>query len=86
LGFPPLVTPTSQIVGTQAVLNVMTGERYKSITNEVKSYLLGHYGKAPGKVNEAVRKLAVGDNDVIECRPADLLDDEMDKLRANANL
>jgi len=82
LGFPPLVTPTSQIVGTQAVLNVMTGERYKSITNEVKSYLLGHYGKAPGKVNEAVRKLAVGDNDVIECRPADLLDDEMDKLRA----
>lgn len=82
LGFPPLVTPTSQIVGTQAVLNVMTGERYKSITNEVKSYLLGHYGKAPGKVNEAVRKLAVGDNDVIECRPADLLDDEMDKLGA----
>lgn len=82
LGFPPLVTPTSQIVGTQAVLNVMTGERYKSITNEVKSYLLGHYGKAPGKVNDAVRKLAVGDNDVIDCRPADLLDDEMDKLRA----
>lgn len=81
LGFPPLVTPTSQIVGTQAVLNVMTGERYKSVTNEVKSYLLGQYGKAPGKVNESVRSLAVGNSPVIECRPADLLEDELDKLK-----
>lgn len=80
LGFPPLVTPTSQIVGTQAVLNVMTGGRYKSVTNEVKNYLLGHYGKAPGKVNPDVKKLA-GDAEIIECRPADLLEDEMDKLR-----
>lgn len=82
LGFPPLVTPTSQIVGTQAVLNVMTGARYKSVTNEVKNYLLGHYGKAPAAVNAEIKNLAVGaDATVIDCRPADLLDDEMDKLR-----
>jgi pyruvate carboxylase subunit B len=81
LGFPPLVTPTSQIVGTQAVLNVMTGERYKSITNEVKNYLMGHYGKAPSTVNQAIKMIAVGDAKVIDCRPADLLEDEMDKLR-----
>ncbi|MDH4233738.1 MAG: pyruvate carboxylase subunit B, partial [Gallionella sp.] len=81
LGYPPLVTPTSQIVGTQAVMNVLTGTRYKSVTNEVKNYLLGHYGKAPGKVNEQVKKLAVGDAEVVTCRPADLLEDEMNKLR-----
>ena len=82
LGFPPLVTPTSQIVGTQAVLNVMTGARYKSVTNEVKNYFLGQYGKAPAPVNENVKNTAVGANaEVIQCRPADLLDDEMDKLR-----
>ncbi len=82
LGFPPLVTPTSQIVGTQAVLNVMTGARYKSVTNEVKNYFLGQYGKAPAKVNVDIRNIAVGyDAEVIECRPADLLEDEMDKLR-----
>lgn len=80
LGFPPLVTPTSQIVGTQAVLNVMTGSRYKSITNEVKNYFLGQYGKAPAKVNDNIKKLAVGDAEVIECRPADLLENEMEKL------
>lgn len=84
LGYPPLVTPTSQIVGTQAVLNVMTGSRYKSITNEVKNYLTGQYGTAPGKVNEDVRKLAVGDAEVITCRPADLLEPEMGKLQAEA--
>ena len=81
LGFPPLVTPTSQIVGTQAVLNVLTGARYKSITTEVKNYLLGQYGKAPGKVNDAVKNLAVGSAEVITCRPADLLEDEMGNLR-----
>jgi pyruvate carboxylase subunit B len=84
LGYPPLVTPTSQIVGTQAVLNVLTGGRYKSVTNEVKSYLLGRYGAAPGKVNEEVKKLAVGNQEVITCRPADLLSDELDKLRGEA--
>jgi pyruvate carboxylase subunit B len=82
LGFPPLVTPTSQIVGTQAALNVLTGTRYKSVTNEVKLYLQGRYGRAPGHVNEEVRKLAVGDLEVTTCRPADLLADELDKLRA----
>ncbi len=81
LGFPPLVTPTSQIVGTQAVLNVLTGERYKSVTNEVKGYLQGRYGKAPGKVNEQVRNIAIGNSEVITCRPADHLRDEMDKIR-----
>ncbi|MDP3123768.1 MAG: pyruvate carboxylase subunit B, partial [Thiobacillus sp.] len=81
LGFPPLVTPTSQIVGTQAALNVLTGARYKSITNEVKLYLQGRYGQAPGHVNEEVRKMAIGDLEVTTCRPADLLGDELDKLR-----
>ncbi len=84
LGFPPLVTPTSQIVGTQAVLNVLTGGRYKSVTNEVKNYLLGRYGAAPGQVNNEVKKMAVGDQEVITCRPADLLSDELDKLRGEA--
>ncbi len=81
LGYPPLVTPTSQIVGTQAVLNVMVGSRYKSIAQEVKLYLQGRYGATPGKVNEEVRKLAIGDLDVMSCRPADLMSPELDKLR-----
>jgi pyruvate carboxylase subunit B len=81
LGYPPLVTPTSQIVGTQAVLNVLTGGRYKSVTNEVKGYLLGRYGKSPAPVNEEVRTLAVGNQEVITCRPADLMPEELDKLR-----
>lgn len=81
LGYPPLVTPTSQIVGTQAVLNVLTGERYKTITNEVKLYLQGKYGRAPGEISPQVRHMAIGNEEVIECRPADLLPDEMDKLR-----
>ena len=84
LGYPPLVTPTSQIVGTQAVLNVMTGARYKSITNEVKNYFLGQYGKAPSAVNDEIKKLAVGNGEVITCRPADLLEPEMAKLQAEA--
>jgi pyruvate carboxylase subunit B len=81
LGFPPLVTPTSQIVGTQAVLNVLTGTRYKNITNEVKFYLQGRYGKAPGSVNFIVRQQAIGTEEVITCRPADLLNAELDNLR-----
>ena len=81
LGYPPLVTPTSQIVGTQAVLNVMTGSRYKSVTNEVKNYLLGQYGQSPAPVNTQVKQLAVGDAQVIICRPADLLAPEMAKLQ-----
>ena len=81
LGYPPLVTPTSQIVGTQAVLNVLTGKRYETITNEVKLYLQGGYGQAPGKVDKKLRRKAVGDQDVIEVRPADLLSPELAHLR-----
>ena len=84
LGYPPLVTPTSQIVGTQAVLNVMTGGRYKSVTNEVKNYLLGQYGQAPAPVNAKVKQLAVGDAEVITCRPADLLEPEMARLQVES--
>ena len=84
LGYPPLVTPTSQIVGTQAVLNVMTGARYKSVTNEVKNYLLGQYGQSPAPVNAMVKQQAVGDAEVITCRPADLLEPEMAKLQSEA--
>ncbi len=81
LGYPPLVTPTSQIVGTQAVLNVLGGERYKTITNEVKLYLQGRYGKALGKISPQVQHMAIGNEDVIDCRPADLLKPEMEKLK-----
>ena len=79
-GYPPLVTPTSQIVGTQAVLNVLMG-RYKMISKETKAMLRGEYGRLPGEVNEEVRKLAIGDDEVITCRPADLLEPELDKYR-----
>ncbi len=81
LGYPPLVTPTSQIVGTQAVLNVLTGKRYETITNEVKRYLQGGYGKAPAAVNYELQKKAIGKEDVMDCRPADLIPPELDKLR-----
>lgn len=80
-GYPPLVTPTSQIVGTQAVLNVLSGERYKMITKESKGVLRGEYGKLPGEVNEDVRKKAIGDAEVITVRPADLLEPELEKYR-----
>ncbi|MDT3719673.1 sodium-extruding oxaloacetate decarboxylase subunit alpha [Pseudomonas oryzihabitans] len=82
LGYPPLVTPTSQIVGTQAFFNVLAGERYKTITNEVKLYLQGRYGKAPGEICEQLRKQAIGQEEVIEVRPADLLNPELARLRA----
>lgn len=81
LGFPPLVTPTSQIVGTQAVYNVLAGQRYKTITNEVKRYLQGGYGRPPAPVNADVRKKAIGNETVDEGRPADHIRPEMDKLR-----
>ena len=83
-GYPPLVTPTSQIVGTQAVLNVLMGERYKMVSKESKGLLRGEYGRVPGVVNEEVRKKAIGDDEVIECRPADLLEPEMEKYRKEA--
>ena len=81
-GYPPLVTPTSQIVGTQAVLNVLTGERYKMVTKESKGLLKGEYGKLPAPVNEDVRKKAgIAPEEVITCRPADNIAPEMDKYR-----
>ena len=79
-GYPPLVTPTSQIVGTQAVLNVLMG-RYKTFTKESKGLLRGEYGALPGEVDAGVRKMAIGDDAVIECRPADLLAPELDQVR-----
>ena len=81
LGYPPLVTPMSQMVGTQAVLNVLNGERYKMCAKEVKDYLHGMYGKAPAKVDPKVRKKIIGDDEVITCRPADLLEPEFEKLK-----
>ncbi len=81
LGYPPLVTPTSQIVGSQAALNVLTGKRYSTITNEVKRYLQGGYGKAPAPMNASLQKRAIGKEDIIDCRPADLLKPEFEQLR-----
>lgn len=81
LGYPPLVTPVSQIVGTQAVINVLTGERYKTITNEVKLYCQGKYGAAPGKISSNLRKKAIGRTEAIEVRPADLIPDELAQLK-----
>lgn len=82
LGFIPLVTPTSQIVGTQAVINVLTGERYKSITKETAGILKGEYGAAPAPFNSELQQRVLDGADVITCRPADLLQPEMDKLTA----
>ncbi len=78
-GYPPLVTPTSQIVGTQAVMNVLGGERYKMVPKESKALLAGEYGKLPAKVNADVRKKCIGDRRVITCRPADEIEPELIK-------
>lgn len=80
-GFPPLVTPTSQIVGTQAVLNVIMGERYKMISKEFKAMVRGEYGLTPAPIDPAFRKRIIGDDEPIDCRPADLLPPELDRLR-----
>ncbi|MBE5956879.1 MAG: oxaloacetate decarboxylase subunit alpha [Lachnospiraceae bacterium] len=79
-GEPPLVTPSSQIVGTQAVLNVLAGERYKMVTKESKALLSGEYGETVKPFNPEVQKKAIGDKEPITCRPADLIPDELDKL------
>lgn len=81
MGYPPLVTPTSQIVGTQATLNVLTGERYKVITTETKNYFLGLYGRAPGQVDLDVMARATGDETPIKSRPADRLEPELDEAK-----
>ncbi|MDR0819024.1 MAG: oxaloacetate decarboxylase subunit alpha [Oscillospiraceae bacterium] len=81
-GYPPLVTPTSQIVGTQAVMNVLSGERYKMVSKESKGLMRGEYGQLPGPVDADVQKTVIGDDTVITCRPADLIPPEIDKLRS----
>jgi len=81
LGYPPLVTPMSQMVGTQAVLNVITGERYKMVPNEVKAYVRGEYGRPPVPISEEIKKKIIGDEPVIDCRPADLLEPQLEKFR-----
>ena len=82
-GYPPLVTPTSQIVGTQSVLNVLFG-RYKMNTAETTQYMRGYYGKPPAAINEAVRKTIIGDEQPITCRPADMLEPELPAAREQA--
>ena len=81
LGYPPLVTPTSQIVGIQAVMNVLGGERYKNVSKEVKEYVKGFYGKAPAPIDPEVAHKIIGDEEPITCRPADLLEPELEKFR-----
>lgn len=83
-GFPPLVTPTSQIVGTQAVFNVIAGERYKMCTNEFKDMVAGKYGTTPVPISDDFRKKICGDMEPVTCRPADLIAPELDKLKAEA--
>ena len=81
LGYPPLVTPTSQIVGTMAVLNVALG-RYKMIPREVKDLVLGKYGRTPAPIDPEVKRLAIGNAEPITCRPADLIEPQLEKFRA----
>ena len=81
-GYPPLVTPTSQIVGTQAVFNVITGERYKMCTNEFKDMVAGKYGSTPMPIDPEFQKKIIGDMEPVTCRPADLLEPELEKLKA----
>lgn len=81
-GYPPLVTPTSQIVGTQAVFNIIAGERYKMVTKEFKGIIEGKYGTTPMPIDPEFRKKIIGDEEPITCRPADLLEPELEKLRA----
>ena len=82
LGYPPHVTPTSQIVCIQAVMNVLSGERYKNVTKEVKEYIKGYYGRPPAPINKDVAMKIIGDAEVIDSRPADLLKPELEKFRA----
>ena len=82
LGYPPLVTPMSQMVGTQATMNVLTGKRYKVVSNEVKAYLLGSYGQSPVPIQESFRRSIIGDQEVITDRPANHLPPEFETLKA----
>ena len=82
LGYPPLVTPSSQLVGTQATLNVVLGERYKIIPEEVRQYIRGYYGHPPAPIDPEIQRLAIGDEEPIDCRPADLIPQGMEQARA----
>jgi len=82
MGYPPLVTPSSQIVGTQATLNVVLGERYKVIPAEVKNYVRGYYGRPPAPIDPELQRAAIGDEEPIDCRPADLIPPGMEQARA----
>jgi len=81
MGYPPLVTPTSQLVGTQATLNVLSGERWKLVSKEVKNYFLGYYGTPPGTLDPAVQKKVIGDEIPITCRPGEVLEPELPGVR-----
>ena len=81
MGYPPLVTPTSQIVGIQAVMNVINGERYKIVSNEVKDYMKGYYGRSPAPINQEIAKKIIGDEEPITCRPADLIEPEYENFK-----
>jgi len=81
LGYPPLVTPTSQMVGTQAVFNVLTGERYKVVPKEIKEYVRGMYGKPTLPIHEDIIQKIIGDDKVITCRPADLIQPQLQGFR-----
>jgi oxaloacetate decarboxylase alpha subunit len=81
VGYPPLVTPTSQIVGTQAVINVLTGKRWQVVPDEMKAYLRGKYGKAPGPVEPEIMRRVLGAEEPITCRPADLIEETLDQYR-----
>ncbi len=82
MGYPPLVTPSSQLVGTQATLNVVLGERYKVIPAEIKNYVRGYYGRPPAPVDPEIKERVIGDEEPIDCRPADLIPPGMDQARA----
>ncbi|HER8212490.1 TPA: oxaloacetate decarboxylase subunit alpha [Streptococcus pyogenes] len=81
LGYPPLVTPLSQMVGTQALMNIISGERYKVVPNEIKDYVRGLYGQSPAPLAEGIKEKIIGDEAVITCRPADLIEPQMIYLR-----
>ena len=81
LGYPPLVTPLSQMVGSQALMNVLSGERYKVVPKEIRDYVRGMYGRPPVSISKSIRKQIIGDDEVISCRPADLIEPQMPRLR-----
>lgn len=81
LGYPPLVTPLSQMVGTQAVFNVLAGERYKMVPKEIKEYVKGLYGRSPAPINEIIKEKIIGNEEVITVRPADLLEPGIEKYK-----